>query len=176
MQFHHAVLLALAVLSAQYSVDSWARTLVPLLESVRSSIGPHITAAPGTLPPSPITGHSAALFAIRIGVDSVPVDEQVVKTIDRLLQWRKQPKPLSAEDQALIERWTDELRVKVVGRLAGRGLATAPCDDVCVGRHLTNPETLFDGSRREREEERDRVLLDALTTAVLKPGSDGSIR
>jgi hypothetical protein len=163
------LLLAIVMVSAQVSTESWLRTLVPVLEDVRKSIGPRLTAAPGSLPPSPITGHSAALFAIRIGVDSVDVDERVVKAMDRLIAWRKDPKPLSSDDEAIVDRWVEALHVKVAGRLLAKGVATSFCDDLCVAGYVRNADTLFDGTPRQRRDEQHRMLLDTLTEAVLAP-------
>ena len=162
------LLLAIVMVSAQVTTESWLRTLVPLLEDVRKQVGPRVTVAPGTLPPSPITGHSAALFAIRIGVDSVEVDERVVAAMDRLIEWQKQPKPLSSEDEAIVGRWVEALHVKVAGRLLAKGVATSFCDDVCVAGYVRNAGTLFDGTEKQRREQQHRMLLDTLTDAVLE--------
>jgi hypothetical protein len=167
-----ALFLTAVLATAQLGIESWARTLVPLLEDVRKAIGPRVTVEPGTLPPSPITGRSAALFAIRIGVDSLDVDERVVRTIDRLLEWRRTPKPFSDEEVAILTRWVDELRSRVAGRLLAQGKATTYCDDVCVAGHLTKPEGLFQGTPRQRAEERNRLLVEALAEAVLEPSAD----
>jgi hypothetical protein len=161
------LLLAIVMASVQLSTESWARTLVPLLEDVRRAIGPHLTVNPGSLPPSPITGRRSALFAIRIGVESVDVDERVVKGMDRWLEWIKRPKSLSPDDEALIGRWVDELHVKIAGRLLAKGVATSFCDDVCLAGYVRNPNTLFDGSERERREQQQRVVLDTFAAAVL---------
>ena len=170
MPLLYAVVAVAGLLSAQQSVDAWVKALVPLLEDVRDDMGPSVTVAPGTLPPSPITGRSAALIAIRIGVNSIDVDEQVVQTIDRLLDAQRQSKPLSEGDRQLITRWVDELRVKLLGRLVARGKA-ADCDDLCLSGHLTKPDTLFEGTRRQREEERNYVLLETLAAAIQEPAA-----
>jgi hypothetical protein len=141
-----------------------ARALVPLLKDVRARIEPRVVVEPGTLPPSPITGRSSTLFAVRIGVRSRQVDQAVVQAMDRLLAW-KPDQPLAAEDQALVARWLDELSVKVLGRLAAARLAT-DCDQVCVVQRLTNPDSVFGGTAREQQETRDDILLEALIAAV----------
>jgi hypothetical protein len=141
-----------------------ARALVPLLKDVRARIEPRIVVEPGTVPPSPLTGRSSTLFAVRIGVRSRQVDQAVVQAMDRLLAW-KPDQPLAAEDLALVARWLDELSVKVLGRLAAARLAT-DCDQVCVVQRLTNPDSVFGATAREQQDARDDILLEALIEAV----------
>ncbi|HUE84822.1 MAG TPA: penicillin acylase family protein [Vicinamibacterales bacterium] len=141
-----------------------ARALVPLLRDVRARIEPRVTVEPGTLPPSPFTGRNSTLFAVRIGVRSRDVDEEVVKAMDRLLRWDTR-QPLGAEDRTLVERWLEVLQVKVLSRLAAAGLPVE-CDQVCVVQRLTNPDSVFGANAREQQEARDDVLLEALIEAV----------
>jgi hypothetical protein len=144
-----------------------ARALVPLLTDVRARIEPRISVEPAPLPPSPFTGRSSTLFAVRIGVRSRDVDEKVVEAMDRLLLWDTR-QPLSAEDHALVERWLDALQVKMLARLASAGLPVA-CDQVCVVQRLTNPDRVFGATTKEQREARDDFLLEALSEAVLEP-------
>jgi hypothetical protein len=141
-----------------------AQSLVPLLQGVRERIGPRIEVAPGTLPPSPITGRNSTLFAVRIGVRSRQVNEAVVQAMDRLLRW-KPDQPLATEDQELVARWLDALSVKVVGRLVAAGSAVT-CDRVCVVQRLTSPDTVFGATAKEQQEARDDILLEALIEAM----------
>ena len=144
-----------------------ARALVPLLKDVRASIEPRISVEPGTLPPSPITGRSSTLFAVRIGVRSRQVDGRVVEAMDRLLRWDPR-QPLGGDDRDLVERWLDELSVKVLARLAAARMPVA-CDEVCVVQRLTNPDSVFGANAREQREARDDLLVEALIEAVGEP-------
>jgi hypothetical protein len=131
---------------------------------VRASIEPQISVEPGSLPPSPITGRSSTLFAVRIGIRSRQVDERVVEAMDRLLMWDMR-QPLGNDDRDLVARWLDELEVKVLARLAAAGLPVA-CDEVCVVQRLTNPDSVFGASAKDRQEARDDLLIEALIEAV----------
>jgi hypothetical protein len=141
-----------------------ARELIPLLKDVRQSIGSRPTIEPGTLPPSPITGRNSTLIAFRVFGRSIEVAPSVVEAMDRLLRWNQQL-PLKPADRALVEEWVQNLRVKVLGRLAARGKGIG-CDDACLIGHLTRPAALFGSTRHEREEARDDLLLTALADAV----------
>jgi hypothetical protein len=167
MSFFIASLLTLHMLGAQHTPQRWAQTLVPLLDAIRADLGPKVTIGPGTLPPSPITGRSAALVAIRVGFRDLEVEPEVLEAIDRLLQVQRRKETLAEADRSLIERWVDELRVKVLARLAGRGQAVE-CDDLCLAGHLTQADAVFEGDARARKAERDYVLLEALRSAVLE--------
>jgi hypothetical protein len=116
------------------------------------------------LPPSPITGRQSTLFAVRIGIRSRQLDEKVVQAMDRLLRWDTR-QPLGAEDHALVERWLEALQVKVLARLAAARLPVA-CDVECVVQRLTNPDSVFGASGKDRQEARDDLLLQALVEAV----------
>jgi hypothetical protein len=148
-------------------VNVAARALVPLLKDVRRRVQPEISVEPGALPPSPFTGRSSTLFAVRIGVRSRQIDEKVVQAMDRLLRWDTR-QPLSASDQDLVDRWVDELQVKVLGRLAAAGLPVE-CSEVCVVQRLTNPDSVFGVNAKEQQEARDDILLEALIAAVSDP-------
>ena len=148
-------------------VNAAARALVPLLKDVRASVQPQISVGPGELPPSPFTGRNSTLFAVRIGVRSRQIDEKVVQAMDRLLRWDTR-QPLDASDRDLVDRWLDELEVKVLGRLAAAGLPVE-CNEVCVVQRLTNPDSVFGVNAREQKEARDDILLEALIEAVGDP-------
>ena len=164
------LVLTLALLNAQQAADTWARTLAPLLADIRAELKRNVSVGPGTLPPSPFTGRRAVIAAVRVGWRGVDVQPEVVEAMDRLLKWHKSKGALPEEDRPLVERWVEGLRVRVLARLAARQQAT-DCDDRCVGAHLTQPEALFQGSARQRREERDDVLLDTFSRAVLEPDS-----
>jgi hypothetical protein len=144
-----------------------ARALVPLLKDVRAGVQPQISVEPGALPASPFTGRNSTLFAVRIGVRSREVDEKVVQAMDRLLRWDAR-QPLSASDGDLVDRWVDELQVKVLGRLAAAGLPVE-CHEVCAVQRLTNPDSVFGVNAKEQKEARDDILLEALIEAVGDP-------
>jgi hypothetical protein len=148
-------------------VTQAARALVPLLKDVRATVEPRVSVESGTLPPSPFTGRSSTLFAVTIGVRSRQIDEHVVEAMDRLLAWDP-GQPLTAGDRALVERWLDQLEGKVLARLFTAGLPVA-CDEVCVVQRLTNPDSVFGTSARDRQETRDDLLLEALIEAAGEP-------
>ena len=158
------VMLSLFAAPEQPNLDVTARSLVPLLKDVRRSVGTKAIVEPGTLPPSPFTGRNSTLVAVRIGFRSVNVEPKVVEAMDRLLAWNPQ-QPLKAEDRALVERWVEELRVKVLGRLAATAKGVA-CDDACLTGHISNASSLFGSTKREREEARDELLLTALAEVI----------
>lgn len=151
----------------QQDTYGMARALVPLLKDVRQSIGSRLIVEPGTLPPSPITGRNSTLVAFKMFRRSVEVTPSVVEAMDRLLGWDQQ-RPLEPANHVLMEEWVENLRVKVLGRLAAGGKGVG-CDDACLVGHLTKPGALFGNTRRERQEARDDLLLTALSDAVTKP-------
>jgi hypothetical protein len=159
-----ALALSCRVVTAQQPLEVVARELVPLLVDVRRNIESKATVQPGTLPPSPFTGRNSTLFAIRIGFRTLEVEPKVVEAIDRLLRWDRQ-QPLAGEDRALVERWIESIRGKLLGRLAARGTGVG-CDDDCLIRHLTEPGELFGRTRLEQRDGRNELLLDALVDAV----------
>jgi len=174
------VLLALAVgvslvagsattLQDTVSREAAARALVPLLESVRERLRPHLGVGFGTLPPSPFTGMPTTLIAVRIGTESVEIDPSVVLALEQLRGWKPDAAPDGAE-AVLFDHWLDQLKLKATVLRDPR--STAPeCDTACVIRRFTQLEAAPGSSRREREELRDRLLLEALSAAVadLKP-------
>lgn len=170
---HHVIVVATLALSsaipsapqvAPQPAEALARAIVPLLREVRSGVGRDVVIEPTTAPPSPITGRPSTLIAVRIGVKTVDVDARVVAAIDRLLAWN-QREPLNDEDRALIVRWRDELRVELLGRLAGQSKGVG-CDDDCVVKHVVEASSLFGDSRREQIQGRNEVLLKTLSDAL----------
>jgi hypothetical protein len=154
--------------AAQPSPEEAARSLVPVLRDVRRSLEPRLTVERGALPPSPFTGRDSTLIAVRVGRRSVQVEPAVIEAMDRLLAWDRR-QPLSARDRVLVEGWLDELRVKMLGRLAASGKAV-DCDDVCMLRHLTEGGDLFGRTKAEQQETRNELLLTALAAAVDNAG------
>ena len=155
-----ALALPLASSVAQPHLDAAARELMPLLKDIREQIKPRLSVEPGTLPPSPITGRSSTLFAVRVGIKSVDVPPRVVEGIDRLLKW-DQRQPLNSTDAVWVERVVEEVQVDLMGLLVASGREPG-CDEKCVIEHLTNPGALFGPTSRERRERRDELLLNAL--------------
>jgi hypothetical protein len=65
-----------------------------------------------------------------------------------------------------VEDWLEELRVKVLARLAASGKAVA-CDDACVLQHLIGSGDLFGRTTSEQQETRNELLLSALAAAII---------
>jgi hypothetical protein len=142
-----------------------ARSLVPLLESVRRRSTPGVAVQPGTVPDSPFAGTQTTLLAFSIGRRSVKVDPAVVTAMDRMLKW-KDGIPASDEDAALLDEWLDELSIKAMTVGTPSGLAV--CDTSCVVDRMTKLDDRWSPNPRERAELRDSMLLDALTAAVTR--------
>lgn len=145
-------------------VATAARQLLPLLRDVRRAIDGQVTAQPAALPPSPFTGRSSTIAAVRVGWDGREVSEDVIRAMDRLLAWNPDT-PLVAADRALAEQWLEALRIKVVGRMAASARGV-DCDQPCVVLRLSNPDTLFGATPDEQRATRDRLLVDAFVEAV----------
>ncbi len=141
-----------------------ARALVPLLKAVREHAQPGATVKPGTVPNSPFTGTQTTLFAFTLSKRSVPVDQRVVTAMSRLLAWNI----ASGDDEtaALFDKWLIELEARSSGamRLTGGGL----CDVNCVVKRMTTLDETWGSSPRDRADERDELLLEALRVAVLE--------
>lgn len=169
MDMPSVVALVLVMSVMQPGLDAWIATLGPLVTDARKIFDARrVTVEPGTLPPSPITGRSAALFAVRIGVDSFDMDEDALATLDRLVDAHAAGRALSSADRAVVGRWVDELRRRVLADLAARRQAVA-CDDGCVRQHLQTPAMLFGGPADQRAGKRDRLLLETLSHVVQTP-------
>lgn len=139
-----------------------ARSLVPLLEDVKKRATATISVQPGGAPPSPFTGQQSTLLAFTLS-KRPPVDPRVVQAMDRLLKWI--PGDRSDEAQArLFDEWLNQLSLKATGLK----LQTSPgaCDTGCVVETMTQLDDTWGQSPRDRAEQRDGVLLDALAEAV----------
>lgn len=149
---------------AQPDLLATATTLLPLVEELRDKVAPHFTVQPGTLPPSPFTGRSSAIVAVRIGRESLDVGPETLAAMERLLAWDRR-QPLAVDDRALVERWIEELRLALIARMpaAARG---GGCDNACVVAELTGAGVLFQGTAAERADARNSVLLKALAAAA----------
>jgi hypothetical protein len=83
--------------------------------------------------------------------------------MDRLLKWT--PGDRSDEAQArLFDEWLNQLSRKATG-LALQTSAVA-CDTACVVETMTQLDDTWGQTARDRAEQRDGVLLDALNEAV----------
>lgn len=142
-----------------------ARALVPLLKAVKAHSQPGVTVKPGTAPDSPFTGTQTTLFSFSLGKRTVPVDPRVVQAMNRLLDWNIGANGHDEEAQ-IFDQWLVQLqsRSAAATRLAGGGL----CDLNCVVARMTTLSETWGPSPRGRADERDELLLDALTAAVLK--------
>lgn len=139
-----------------------ARSLVPLLEDVRKRATAPVTVQQGDPPPSPFTGQQSTLLSFSIS-KRPPVDPRVVQAMERLLKWT--PGDRSDEAQArLFDEWLNQLSRKATG-LALRTSAVA-CDTQCVVETMTQLDDTWGPTTRDRAEQRDGVLLDALNEAV----------
>ncbi len=137
-----------------------ARAVVPLLKGVKERFRPRTgVTMPGDPQPSPFTGTVTTLLSFSVGKRSVPVDPKVAKAIDQLLAWNPDHKDQTAE-AVLFDHWLTQLTVKA----AHVGLLN--CDAACVVQNFTEPGPAFGRTQKEREEERDRLLLEALVDAV----------
>ena len=86
--------------------------------------------------------------------------------MNRLLDWNIGAS--GQEDLAqLFDRWLIELEARSSGamRLTGGGL----CDVNCVVARMTTLDETWSRSPRNRADERDALLLEALRVAVLEP-------
>jgi hypothetical protein len=149
--------------------EAAARALVPLLESVRERLRPRLGIGFGTLPPSPFTGTPTTLIAVRIGTETVKVDPKVVSALEQLRAWN----PAAAPDgpaAILFDHWLDQLKLKASVVRDPRS-AALQCDTACLIERFTRLDEAFGSSQRERQELRDRLLLDALVAAVIDLGS-----
>lgn len=136
-----------------------ARALVPLLKGIQQRLRPRLGVGRGEPQPSPFTGTMTTIVSFGISKKEVPVDPKVVKAIDRLQAWK-----IDAQDQTaeaiLFDHWLTQLTVKA----AHVGLLN--CDAACVVQKFTEPDEAFGRSKKEREEMRDQLLLEALADAV----------
>lgn len=137
-----------------------ARALVPLLKGVQHRLRPRVgVLAPGNPTPSPFTGTVTTLVSFAIGKREVPVDPKVADAMNRLLAWNPDDKTQTAE-AVLFDHWLTQLTVK-----AGH-VGLLNCDSACVVNKFTEPDASFGKSKKEREETRDHLLLEAVADAV----------
>ena len=139
-----------------------ARSLVPLLEDVKKRATAPVNVQQGNPPPSPFTGQQSTLLSFSLS-KRPPVDPRVIQAIDRLLKWS--PGDRSDEAQArLFDEWLNQLSRKATGlKLQASAVA---CDTACVVETMTQLDDTWGDATRDRAEQRDGVLLDALNEAV----------
>lgn len=139
-----------------------ARSLVPLLEDVKKRATAPVNVQQGNPPPSPFTGQQSTFLSFSIS-KRPPVDPRVVQAMDRLLKWT--PGDRSDEAQArLFDEWLNQLSRKATGlKLQTSAVA---CDTQCVVETMTQLDDTWGDATRDRAEQRDGVLLDALNEAV----------
>jgi hypothetical protein len=177
MNSHHATALILAAVLAAFpgrttpvsafqapDTEAAARALVPLLKSVRERLQPRLGIQPGTLPPSPFTGRQSTVVAVRIGEKEVSVEPKVREALDRLLAWNQKMTP-DSPDAILFDHWLDRVKIKAT-TVAPPGSTSIECDTQCAINRFTELGEAFGPSRKDREEMRDQLLLDALIDAV----------
>jgi hypothetical protein len=141
-----------------------AQVLLPLLKDLHQRLQPHFFARPGTLPPSPFTGQRTAVVAITVGREKVKVDDNVMRALERLLNWDPLSAPASPEAE-LFDKWLAELKVKTTAVIAVQAPQTT-CDADCVIQRISHLDESFGRSKKQREERRYQLLLDALVAAV----------
>jgi hypothetical protein len=139
-----------------------AHSLVPLLEDVKKRAMATVNIQPGGAQPSPFTGQQSTLLAFTLS-KRPPVEPRVVQAMDRLMKWT--PGDRSDEAQArLFDEWLNRLSAKATGlKLQTSAVA---CDTACVVETMTQLDDTWGQSVHDRAEQRDAVLLDALTEAV----------
>jgi hypothetical protein len=155
-----------STLIAQEAPVALAQVLVPLLKDARHNAGSHLVVEPGTAEPSPITGRNSTIAAVTIAKRPQTLEPEVNAAIDRLLAWNVR-EPLGPADRELVLDWVEELRVDVLGLMAGTGTGVG-CDDTCLRQHLTDPGGLFGTTEEERVRRRNDLLLEAFREVVKK--------
>ena len=135
---------------------------MPLLQDVKTRATSNTNVQQGNPPPSPFTGQQSTFLSFSVS-KRPPVDPRVVQAMDRLLKWT--PGDRSDEAQArLFDEWLNRLSAKATGlKLQTSAVA---CDTACVVETMTQLDATWGDSTRDRAEQRDVVLLDALTEAV----------
>lgn len=139
-----------------------AKSLVPLLQDVKRRATSNVNVQPGGAAPSPFTGQQSTLLSFSLS-KRPPTDPRVIQAMDGLLKWK--PGDRSDEAQArLFDEWLNELSLRATGLKLRTGAGA--CDTACVVQTMTKLDETWAGSARERAEQRDGVLLDALAEAV----------
>ena len=144
--------------------EAAAKSLVPLLKTVRRKASGQVTAQQGSVPNSPFTGTQTTVVAVTVGKRTAPVDQQVVKAMDRLIAW-KIADPNAVADAALFDEWLQQLSVKASALGAQLGTQVT-CDTTCVIERMTKLGDVWGGTPNTRPDSRDQVLLDAMTAVV----------
>ncbi len=139
-----------------------ARSLIPLLEDVKEKAEARYEVGKGSVPDSPFTGTQTTAVAITIGKKNNPPDPEVVRAMERLLQWEPGNRA-DAEQAALFDAWLAALSSRASSMATKRGLVS--CDTGCVVEMMTQLDDRW-GADKQRSDDRDQVLLDAFVEAV----------
>ena len=142
-----------------------ARSLIPLLEPVKDKATQRYQVEKGSVPDSPFTGTQTTAVAVTVGKKNQPVDPQVVKAMEKLLDW--EPGDRSAkEEAALFDAWMAELSKRASSIATKRGIVA--CDAGCVVQTMTALDDAWGKDARERSANRDQLLYDTFVDAVKK--------
>jgi hypothetical protein len=142
-----------------------ARSLIPLLEPVKEKATQRYQVEKGSVPDSPFTGTQTTAVAVTIGRKNQPVDPQVVKAMEKLLDW--EPGDRSAkEETALFDAWMAELSKRASSIATKKGIVA--CDTGCVVQTVTALDDAWGKDARERSANRDQLLYDTFVDAVRK--------
>ena len=142
-----------------------ARSLIPLLEPVKDKATQRYQVEKGSVPDSPFTGTQTTAVAVTVGRKNQPVDPQVVKAMEKLLDW--EPGARSAkEEAALFDAWMAELSKRASSIATKRGIVA--CDAGCVVQTMTALDEAWGKDARERSANRDQLLYDTFVDAVKK--------
>jgi hypothetical protein len=139
-----------------------ARQLIPLLEPVKEKASARYDTGKGTVPDSPFAGTQTTAVAITIGKKK-PVEPRVIQAMDRLLEWEPGDRT-SAEDAALFDAWLAQLSRRASSIATKRGAVS--CDTGCVVQTITALDEAWGKDERQREANRDEMLLETFTEAV----------
>jgi hypothetical protein len=142
-----------------------ARSLIPLLEHVREKASSRYTVEPGGAPESPFAGRPTTLFAITIGRKNHPVEPQVIRAMDQLLEWEPAVRT-AREETEIFDAWLAELSKWASGIATKRGSLT--CDTACVVRTVTDLDDWWASAGEQGSDRRDQMLLETFIEAVKK--------
>jgi hypothetical protein len=140
-----------------------ARSLIPLLEDVKTKATARYQVERGSVPDSPFAGTQTTAVAITLGRKNQPVDPQVVKAMEQMLEWEPGDRS-DVEQAALFDAWLAQLSRRASAIATKRGLVS--CDTDCVVKTMTALDEGWGSVERQRPENRDQALLDAFTDAV----------
>ncbi len=144
--------------------EAAAKSLVPLLKTVRRKASGQVTAQQGSVPNSPFTGTQTTVFAVTIGKKTVPVDMEVVKAMDQLIGW-KIADPNAVAEQQLFDDFMEQLSTKAAALGAQLGTEVG-CNTTCVIERMTKLGDVWGGAPRMRPDARDQMMLDAIAAVV----------